>query len=492
MNEIYQQLLERNARETVPFLPVYEANASLLNLTESLQAKCAASEREVASLSQLLLDAASTTGGGSKGTSTLNNAAMKSALKNEARLRDKLELLQEEFNAKLKVMSDIQADALKTASRLQEVQTLNVSQDKMITALQEEIDQQNIAADRLRHQAEESEASTKLAEQQYDGLKSTIRTLQEENDALTKENRDFESRLITDKTKMVDEMTVLTDMVERLKKEVDMLRSLKQQEDQRSSGTKLSWFGGSTKNEAKSGNTTTDDKDAESTRKFGIFDVAIVPSISKTTIAAHTTEGTCVRYDNSGTNLVATASSDSTVKVWDTASGSLRGTFRGSPGHTIICCDIDGVLVVGAGSDKTCRVWNLRTERMVTSMPSKSVIAQSAFVAHSIVAPPFPHLKQIHQLVGHQHKITCVRLFGGDKGVVTGSADRSLKVWDISRKTYRQTTTLRHSSTSTCVDVASDGVNAVSGHMDGGLRFWDLRSGERTADISGTKRAKDP
>lgn len=89
--------------------------------------------------------------------------------------------------------------------------------------------------------------------------------------------------------------------------------------------------------------------------------------------------------------------------------------------------------------------------------------------------------------MGHQHKITCVRLFGSEKGVITGSADRSLKVWDISRKTYRQTTTLRHSSTSTCVDVASDAVNAVSGHMDGGLRFWDLKSGERTADISGTK-----
>lgn len=70
--------------------------------------------------------------------------------------------------------------------------------------------------------------------------------------------------------------------------------------------------------------------------------------------------------------------------------------------------------------------------------------------------------------------------------VITGSADRSLKVWDISRKTYRQGVMLRHSSTSTCVDVASDSQNVVSGHMDGGIRFWDLRSGERTADASGT------
>jgi autophagy-related protein 16 len=33
--------------------------------------------------------------------------------------------------------------------------------------------------------------------------------------------------------------------------------------------------------------------------------------------------------------------------------------------------------------------------------------------------------------------------------------------------------------------VETDDATAVSGHMDGGLRFWDLRSGHRTADITG-------
>lgn len=67
--------------------------------------------------------------------------------------------------------------------------------------------------------------------------------------------------------------------------------------------------------------------------------------------------------------------------------------------------------------------------------------------------------------------------------MITGSADRCCKVWDISRKTYRQTATLRHSSTTNCVDVS--GNTAVTGHLDGGLRFWDLRSGERTLDLPG-------
>ena len=92
---------------------------------------------------------------------------------------------------------------------------------------------------------------------------------------------------------------------------------------------------------------------------------------------------------------------------------------------------------------------------------------------------------KIHQLVGHSSKITCIRLFGGGKAVLSGSADRSMKVWDISRNTYRQTTTLRHSSTCQSIDVASDSFTAVSGHLDGGLRLWDVRTGDRTADIVG-------
>ena len=74
------------------------------------------------------------------------------------------------------------------------------------------------------------------------------------------------------------------------------------------------------------------------------------------------------RYDGSGTDLVATGGVDSTVKVWDTSSGALRATLRGGSSNAIISCDISHGVVVGAGSDKTCRVWNLRTQRMVRSL----------------------------------------------------------------------------------------------------------------------------
>ena len=78
-----------------------------------------------------------------------------------------------------------------------------------------------------------------------------------------------------------------------------------------------------------------------------------------------------------------------------------------------------------------------------------------------------------------------MRICPDGNDVITGSADRSIRVWNIARNTYKQTTTLRHSSTTTCLDISTDCNTTVSGHMDGSLRFWDLRSGDRTAEITG-------
>mmetsp|Transcript_29479 Transcript_29479/g.54089 ORF Transcript_29479/g.54089 Transcript_29479/m.54089 type:complete len:234 (-) Transcript_29479:240-941(-) len=91
--------------------------------------------------------------------------------------------------------------------------------------------------------------------------------------------------------------------------------------------------------------------------------------------------------------------------------------------------------------------------------------------------------RMIHQLAGHSQKITCVRLFPGEKSVITGSADRSMRVWDISRHIYTQTTTFRHSSTTNCSDVSPETQTVVSGHLDGGIRCWDVRSGDRVLDL---------
>ena len=112
-----------------------------------------------------------------------------------------------------------------------------------------------------------------------------------------------------------------------------------------------------------------------------------------------------------------------------------------------------GNFICGASADKICRIWNIKTERCV------------------------------HQLTGHGHKVNCCKFAGkGGRHVLTGSADRSLKLWDISRSTFSITKTMRHGSIINCLNVNNN--NSVSGHVDGGVRFWDLSSGQRTAEMN--------
>jgi autophagy-related protein 16 len=351
LEEIHRKILARNALETTPFLSVYASNATLLNQLDSLQSKCDSLERDLAAAEQKEQqdDVAATP-----------SKAANAALKNDARLRDKVEKLQQELNDKLRVQADDTARALRTAQDLAESKDRSAAQEREIVTLNEEKEKAQKAIEHLTEQVADAQATTKLAELQYNGLKETIRILQNENDELKKENRMLIDRTVNDAEKTSDEINILNEMVEKLKMEVDMLRSLKVQEEKRKS-----WFGRAAVNADHEMN---EEKKAPPAthRQFGAFGV-ILPSEPKHTIKAHGADCSGLRYDGSGADLVASASSDNTVKVWDTSNGLCRATLRGGSGHAMTCCDIGGGFAVGGSTDKTCRVWNLRTERMVSS-----------------------------------------------------------------------------------------------------------------------------
>jgi autophagy-related protein 16 len=351
MDDLYQLVLERNNLETNPFLSIHVANATLLNQIDALQAKCAYLERELVIQTERLQSDSSASGGRGAVPHSV-------ALKEETRLREKLEKLQEELNEKLKASAEEQASILELTKELSDVKDLNVAQESTISNLKAENERQQRSIDHMTTELTDAKSRTKLAEQQYVGLKDTIRVLQEENDLTKKENQELSTRFVTEKESLSDEMNKLTEMVEKYKREVQILHGLKEQDDKRKS-----WFGLGSKvvQNTPEKSDATGDNDA---RKFGSMAV-VVPTSPKHMVQAHKGEASCVRYDGSGMDLVATGGADSTVQVWDTSNASLKTTLRGGSSNSIISCDISNGVVIGGGSDKTCRVWNLRTGRMV-------------------------------------------------------------------------------------------------------------------------------
>ncbi|KAL0274569.1 UNVERIFIED_CONTAM: hypothetical protein PYX00_002670 [Menopon gallinae] len=75
------------------------------------------------------------------------------------------------------------------------------------------------------------------------------------------------------------------------------------------------------------------------------------------------------------------------------------------------------------------------------------------------------------------------KFLGEPAKVVTGSCDRTLKIWDLRCRACVET----KFAGSTCYDlVTSDSVGStiISGHYDNKIRFWDARSGSSANDIA--------
>ena len=372
LSYLQQRILARNAAETDPFRSVHNSNRALQNTVDDLQYRCDVLQKEkdeqeriIDQLSEEISSGAADGDGSGGGATSKGNKGGPS--KTETRQRDKIEKLQEQLNEKLRQEVESSASALKTANELAEAKDANAAHLATIRTLQEEQAKSEKIITKLNAELTDAKSVANLAEKQYNGLKDTIRTLQEENDELKKTNGDLVNRVVSEKEKAIDEINRMNDMVEKLQKEVDMLREYQKQQEQRARGGWRRNKGGGLDigGEASKSSSATESNSDKIGRQFGGLGVAL-PSQPLHILQAHNMEATAVRYDGTGTDLVATGSSDSTVRIWDTSNAQPKALLRGGHGHPIIGVDISGGVVVGCGSDKTCRVWNLRTQRLVS------------------------------------------------------------------------------------------------------------------------------
>ncbi len=454
---------ERNARETLPFAGIHGANALLWKQADAWQTKCLELEQK------LVAQQESRVGDDADDNNAKIQYAESAALKNERKMREDLDRLKAQVKAHEERHQKDSEDLRDANQQLSELKDLCKKQEQNLSSLTEKNEKQDKALEHLSTQVSDSEQRANLAEQQCVGLKDAIRMITEESSNVRKENEQLTTRFIEEKQRLSSEVNTLNEMLEKLRKESAELQTVKKQEEKRKS-----WFGFSTEDTtAKTAttaaamksseisarqyipNTTSLEKQKSSDGKKNPPVKVVVPSLPKQIIQAHRQEAACVRCTTSGTDRIATGGSfDGTVQVWNVTDGSILATLRGGYNNSITTVDITNRLVVGGGNDKTCRVWDIDTQRM------------------------------LHQLVGHAQKITCVRFLANGQGVVTAAKDRQIKVWDISKQTYRQKTNIVLDSTANAVDVASDSFTLVSGHTNGSLRFWDIRTGEKNGEIA--------
>ncbi|KAF4528670.1 hypothetical protein B566_EDAN017186 [Ephemera danica] len=91
----------------------------------------------------------------------------------------------------------------------------------------------------------------------------------------------------------------------------------------------------------------------------------------------------------------------------------------------------------------------------------------------------------MHTLTGHSGKVMAAKFLGQSARVVTGSHDRTLKIWDLRSRACVET----KFAGSSCNDVVtSEAFSFISGHFDKRIRFWDARCDGTLASGSGMKQ----
>ena len=171
------------------------------------------------------------------------------------------------------------------------------------------------------------------------------------------------------------------------------------------------------------------------------------------TLKGHNDSVQGVAFSQNGT-LVASASYDGTVKVWDTTTGKESLTLKG---HTepvrSVAFSPDGKRLASA-SGETIKLWDATTG------------------------------KESLTLTGHTIGVHCVAFSPDGKRLASASDDMTVKVWDAT--TGKELLTLKgHASNVVCAVFSPDGKRLASASWDNTVKVWDATTGKESATLRG-------
>lgn len=229
-------------------------------------------------------------------------------------------------------------------------------------------------------------------------------------------------------------------------------------------------------------------------------------------IRAHKDQITAMDFD-APFGIMVTAALDDTVKVWDLNHGRCMGILEGHAASVRTLQVEDNILATGS-ADATIKLWDLSKSSYDPQGNKDDEEDAIAFENpdDSPIEPPASSMAdcELFTLQAHVDEVTALH-FSGDV-LVSGSADKTLRHWDLEKGRCIQTLDVMWAATQASTNVASetgwrqpnrsynnsaDFIGALQvfqtalacGTADGMVRLWDLRSGQVRKSLVGHTQA---